>query len=440
MTSGDDRSSVEESRPALEDEPLSPLLTIQESPTTRGAVAALRKWARSESEFDHCVITGPRGSGRTHLLEALAGALPRDQTMILPAHDRDWSAALRSVASSGSSWVLIDDLDQYDGSFLKQFLAIAAERKHRVAASMNNLAGRPLRLWNTHLSKPCDVRLASLAERVEDIAAFLSTWAVNAGRMLPDGIGFADTARLITAMQLPRGFSDLTRLLNDLAALSVAIWDPPDAITWVSVYTRTVLGPRTTRPAILVEGRSDSIYLDWVSDLAIGSPPEDLVIEVCQSASRIPEKSFACRNESRASVGLFDFDFLGKKLNEQMKQYDLLSLVIPNRFDPLAGRALDHVQQVVEIEDLLPTSEIERFMEETGHVPELIIDSPRLHAKRIVVHSDDKLELASWVRSTLGSDSAERLLDLYNALRQKLSLPTVAFEVPLQPTENRIRK
>lgn len=430
MTAGEVSSSLGagKSHEAGGGDALSPLLTVQQSSTTEEAVAALRNWVRGENTDEHCVITGPSGSGRTHMLDALAGVLPPDQTVRCSSADSDWKVAIQSVESGEGRRVLVDDLDRYDNAFLKQLFARVAGQKHRIVASVKTFDGRLARLWTTHLSRPRDLRLGPPSERIEDVAAFVPHWARINGSKLPNGVAFSETVRLLMAMKLPRGFSDLARLLDEVASLGETLWDPPDATVWIGAYTRIVMGPGTTRPAILVEGDTDAIYLQWISEVATGSPPGDLEIEPCQSASKIPQKAFACRNEGRRAVALFDFDRLGLDLHEHMKLFDLSSVVIPKLYDPLAGCAPDHVHQVVEIEDLLPIAQVERFVTQTGRQPELVIHAPRLGVKRIVIDSRDKFELARWVHKNLGAESAEHLLGLYNELRRKLGLAPVFFQ------------
>ena len=294
---------------------------------------------------------------------------------------------------------------------------------------MKSFDGRLARQWKAQLSEPCDLHLENIRDRAEDVAAFLPHWARINIRSIPEGALFEETIRLLMAMNMPRGFKDLARLLNEITARDAVIWDPPDPKIWIEVYSFSIMGKQSCLPLILVEGQTDVIYLEWVSVLATGMIPNDLEIEPCQSASKIPQKAFACRNESRCAVSLLDHDNIGIDINKQMQGFELRSMVIPPSYDPLKGCALDHVLKVVEIEDLLPVAQVERFFSETGRQPDLVIYSPKNQLKRIVICSEDKLELALWAKRNLTAEDAESMLKIYNELRENLNLQPVILKL-----------
>jgi hypothetical protein len=335
------------------------------------------------------------------------------------------------VGQTTARRLLIDDLDRYDEKFRKMLFPAVVEGKHRIAAVVRSpFDGRIAKTWRAQLAEPCFVQLDALSERAEDLTVFLSHWARQNGLALPVSARCDETVRLLLRMDLPRGFGDVVRLLTEIVARGEPFWDPPDAIVWLTAYRRAVVGQRSDRPVVLVEGRTDAIYFEWVSQLCAGPSSGDVDVEPCNSAKKIPPKAIAYRNEGRKAVALFDNDVVGREQHRQMRDYEIRSVLIPERFDQLAGCVRDHVLAVVEIEDLLPVSAVERFLQEKGREPELVITAPRQRRKRVVVHSDDKLELAEWVRANLGSESARGVVEVFNELRSSLELAPLALPKP----------
>jgi len=411
-------------------DPLSQQFTVQECASTRSAISELRSWA-TEGPTDtpglaHCVISGPPGCGRTHLLDALAGVLPPESVIRCSPNDPDWRPALERIAGTTGQRVLVDDIEQFDDKFHKKVLESAAKNQHRVAAVVRTpFEGRLAKLWRKFLGDPRFAQLGALADRQEDLIAFVPHWALQNGAIIPGNAGFAQTVDVLLSMDLPGGLSDIVRLLKEINSREEPFWDPPNAKTWVGAHRQTIRGRAADRPVILVEGRTDALYFQWVLQLAVGTNVDEVDIEACHSAKKIPPKAFQYRNEGRKAVALFDNDKIGLEQYKQMCDYGILSVIIPGRYDQLLGISRDHVQLVVEIEDLLPVEDVERFLQYSGREPELIISAPREGRKRIVVHSDDKMGLAEWVRANLGFRSAERMAELFNEIRKVLGLEPV---------------
>lgn len=375
----------------------------------------------------HCVITGPRGSGRSYCLDLLAAELSPAETLRLSAADDDWQDALATVRARTSCRVLVDDIDRFDERFRGALYSAVKEQNHFLAATLTTFEGRIARAWEARLGPAGVIQLQAINERPADVSAFLPIWAKRLGEDFPPDATFDETAKLIVHLDWQFGFNDVVAVLQDLVDHGVRFWDPPEALALLAAHRRIVLGRTGTRAIILVEGRTDVIYLEWVSVLAIGTPPQDVDLQACNSASNVPAELFRHRNEGRESVALFDNDGKGRAVNKQVREFGLLAVVIPEKYDPLSGCGADHVHQVVEIEDLLPIDDLDRFLRETRRVPELVIEAPRKGLKRVVIHADDKIQLARWVRAHLGVDSGGRILELYNQLRERLRLPALAF-------------
>jgi len=404
---------------------LSKDFTIQSSESTLGVVDGVRTWVASGAS-EHCVIIGPPGSGRTHFLEAAASLLSSQSVGRLSPADSDWNRELSEGLKVGS-FGLVDNVDKYDERFRKRLLSFATERKARVLATSEGFDGRLARLWEHTLGAPTVLRLAPLHERPQDIRDFLRRWLMERAAPEPLGDDFAETVELIASLRLQRGFVDLLALLQHLSSRGYVFSQPLHAPTWVNSYHQVLADSKPTLRVILVEGETDAIYFKWVADLALGAPDPDVSVESCGSATKVVERSIACRNEGRTVVALFDFDRMGRKHYEDLHGWGHKCAVLPSDFDPLKNGAPDHVLQVVEIEDLLPVASHERFYQDLHRKPEVEISLPVQGLKRLVPHADQKLELARWVAGTFGPVEAERFLKIYNHLRAQLSLPPLKF-------------
>jgi hypothetical protein len=373
------------------------------------------------------MVTGASGTGRSHLLHATAEILSPASGILLPGVEQDWRRALELVERSNECVVFADDLDGYDGRFLKEFLATIARNKHRLLATASLFEGRFKRLLESVLPDTTHLRLDPLEVRQDDIQDFIRLWIRKGALQVPDGVQYRETAELLNAMNLEGGFHDLGSILTKVQEDCARVWDPPVAAAWVRAYA-SVLSPSVTIPAILVEGVTDVIYLRWAASLcAPASHSEDLEITACQSATKIVMKAFEHRNEGRRVVALFDADKIGRERNKELKEHEIPSFALPEKMFPLGQAASSHVVVEVEIEDLIPASVLERFYRETARRPELRIDAPREGRMRIVVHAEDKLMLAEWVRDNIGAEAAVSILEIYNLLRGALGLPSASF-------------
>jgi hypothetical protein len=345
---------------------------------------------------------------------------------MLSPTDRDWAGAL-TEACPADSFVLIDDVDGYDDRFRKILFKFAADHTLRLCATSRAFEGRVARLWESMLGAPRVFRLGGLSERSEDTREFLRRWLAAEGLLQPADQALTDAVELIVSLRLPRGFVDLLLLLKHLASQGYDFSQRLHAPTWVDAYQHVLADSKPKLRVILLEGETDVTYFRWVAELALGTADPELTIEACGSASRVAERSVACRNEGRHSVALFDFDGLGKRHFEDLRNWGHACSIISASLDPLQNQASDHVRQVVEIEDLLPIEAIEHFCEELQRQLEVEISLPVLGLRRLIPRAEDKLDLARWVAAKLGPADAEPLLKVYNELRGKLSLPSLAF-------------
>lgn len=343
--------------------------------------------------------------------------------------DDDWQRDLKAGFEVGS-FVFVDDLDKYDERFRKTLFRSVAERQARIFATSCTFDGRLARLWEKALGAANVLRLAPLDQRLEDVREFLRRWLSEHRLTQVADSEMSETVDLIASLRLPRGFIDLSALLQHLASKEYVFSQPVRASAWVDSYRNVLDDSKATSRVILVEGETDAVYFRWVAELALDGLDPDLSIEACGSAAKVIERSIAYRNEGRIAVALFDFDRLGRKYYDDLHGWGHPCVTMPGDFDPLRHGAPDHVLQVVEIEDLLPTRSLERFFQEFHRSPELEISLPEQGLKRLVPHADDKLEIAKWVAATLRPAEADKLLKVYNALRALLSLPPLSFPTP----------
>jgi hypothetical protein len=256
------------------------------------------------------------------------------------------------------------------------------------------------------LRAPTVLRLTSLQDRSEDVREFLRRWLMAQGFAQWPEKDLGDIVELITSPRLLRGFVDLGGILQHLVSAGWNLSQPPRASALVNSYQDVLAESKPAPRVILVEGETDAVHFEWVAQLALGAVDADLSIEPCGSATKVMERSVACRNEGRAVVALFDYHRMGKKHYDDLRQWGHACEIIPPALDPLRNKAPDHVFQVVEIEDVLPVASIDRFCSEFGRTPEVEIVLGRHGLRRVVPHADDKLDLARWIAATLGPEEA----------------------------------
>jgi len=89
----------------------------------------------------------------------------------------------------------------------------------------------------------------------------------------------SETVDLIASLRLPRGFIDLSALLQHLASKEYVFSQPVRASAWVDSYQYVLADSKATSRVILVEGETDAVYFRWVAELALDGLDPDLSIE-----------------------------------------------------------------------------------------------------------------------------------------------------------------
>jgi hypothetical protein len=95
----------------------------------------------------------------------------------------------------------------------------------------------------------------------------------------------------------------------------------------------------------------------------------------------------------------------------------------------LPKSAYDHIQQIAEIEDLLPLAIIEQFLTVTKRQPELEIRSPT--GVRYVIGESDKRELAAWLWKRWSDKWCQNLLP---SSRRRWRISVLDYEASIRCT------
>jgi len=405
---------------------LGPDFVVQSSASTHRVVTALRSWLKGEGP-PHLIVTGPAGCGLSYLADVSREALGL-KAVYLSSKQETW--ALPSTLGPDIGLV-VDDLDGFDKKFLSVVFEEVRGKAVRVLGTAHKCDARSKSKWTAELGAPAFVELAGVAARSEDLASYISMRVRDrALPCMPEDPRYTGTVGLVLELlEAGEGFSQVDLALAALVEDGSAPWDPPNAVSWVRAV-KAARRPVKRDAIVLVEGKTDVIYLEWILALAGVSSP-DLVVLDCKSAGNVVTEAVRCRNEGwRAIVALLDLDKMGLEAEKDLKKWGHRAIVLPRTAFPF-GAESDHLKVAVEIEDLLPVEVIERFQREhPSAVPELVISAPRNGAIKIVVHPDDKLALARWVAEQCGAEASQAILAVMNELRRELGLRALAIPKP----------
>ena len=387
--------------------------TVQAATSTAEAVASLRAWVAAPSGA--CLVVGPSGSGKSHLLNGAAGS--GVAPVVMPPPDgSDCSEFVGELRSRANRLVVADDLDQFPKGLREEVIGLVAESGHVLLASMTELSSRTRRLLFARCGTAVIVTLEDAAARAEDVEAFIAHW-ISLSDLAPEGQAVGDCTAFCCASGLPRGFRTVENFLLALAGSGWTFSGPLPAAYAATAY-RQAIAPPATRPTILVEGYTDRVYLEWL----LQDSPAVPAVEVrdCGGASRVAEQLISLRNQGRRCVGVLDSDEVGKRLRKQLVGFGHPVVVVPVDAVNLPESAYDHVQRVAEIEDLLPVSVLEEFIR-GGRAAELEVRAPT--GVRYVVGESDKRDLAHWVVEEVERQAVPKLARL---LKDALALLGVA--------------
>ncbi|MFC1833833.1 hypothetical protein ACFL2Q_03745 [Thermodesulfobacteriota bacterium] len=366
-------------------------------------VASIRSWIDRESSA--CLVVGPPGAGKSHLLNSAAQEVAEPLVMP-PADGSDCSHFIKAVQSGWSRRVVADDLDKFAKGLREDVIKLAAASRHQMLTSMTELSSRMLGLFRSKYSNVEVVSLEDLASRREDIRDFIGRWVAVNG-IASEEKAVSECTDFCCASGLPRGFWTVEAFLIQLAESGWGFQGPLSAAAAASAY-REAISPPPTKPTILVEGYTDRIYLEWLLQ-GLPSPPE-IEVRDCGGASVVAEQAIALRNQGRSCVAVLDSDNIGKRLRKQLVEFRHPVVSVPIDAVNLPESAYDHVQQIAEIEDLLPVATIEQFLTLAKRQPELEIRTPT--GVRYVIAESDKRELASWVAEEVDREAVPQLAAL----------------------------
>lgn len=389
---------------------LDPEHTVQESPSMSAVVASVRAWIAGDPRT--CVVVASEGSGKSYLLKAARYEVG-DPLVMPAANGGDCTEFLARLKYEQGRAVLADDLDRFSKEIRERVIDLVAESSHMLLASMTKLNDRTKNLLCARCPDGLLVFLDDLASRPQDVEMFVERWVSLIG-LTGNRVGFGDCAKFCCASGLPRGFRTLQGFLDALAGAGWSFEGPLPAADAASAY-RQATAPPPTRPTILVEGYTDRLYLEWLLQ-GMPSPP---VVEVrdCGGATIVAEQAIALRNQGRSCVAVLDSDVMGKELRASLSKFRHPVVSVPVEAVNLPKSAYDHVQQVAEIEDLLPVTFIEEFLRLQDRQAELEIRAPT--GARYVISETDKRDLARWIVEDKDRDSVPRLAAL---LREALKM------------------
>lgn len=393
---------------------LDPEHTVQASPSMAAAVASVRSWIAGVPGT--CVVVASVGAGKSHLLAAARQEVV-DAAVMPSADGSDCTDFIALLKSGSGRAVIADDLDKFSKGLREEVIKLVAASGHLLLASMTVLSARTRGFL---LAKCPDAALVSLddpASRHEDVEAFIERWIPLNG-LTADRLVVRECANFCCASGLPQGLRTVDGFLAGLAGAGWSFSGALPAADAASAY-RQAIAPPPTRPTLLVEGLTDRLYLEWL----LKGLPSSFPVEVrdCGGASIVAEQAIALRNQGRPCVAVLDSDVIGKRLREQLVGFRHPVVSVPIDTVNLPKSAYEHVQQVAEIEDLLPVSTIEKFLSSRQRQPELEIRAPT--GVRYVIGEQDKLDLARWVVEETEREAVPKLAAF---LREALNLLRVS--------------
>jgi hypothetical protein len=393
---------------------LDPGHTVQVSPSMSAAVAGVREWITGKART--CVIVGPVGAGKSHLLDAARHEVG-DAEVMPPVDGSDCTEFIACLKSDAGGAVIADDLDKLPKGLREEVIKLVAASGHSLLASMTELSSRTRGLLLAKCSDAVFVSLADPASRPEDVEAYIESWLSVSG-LAGDGTAVRECAKFCCVSGLPEGLRTVEGFLVGLAGTDWGFLGPLPSADAASAY-RQATSPPPMRPTLLVEGYTDRLYLEWLLKDLPSSPPVE--VRDCGGASMVAEQAISLRNQGRPCVAVLDSDSIGKRLRQQLTEFRHPVVSVPIEAVKLPKSAYDHVQQVAEIEDLLPVSLIEEFLRSQKREAELEIRAPS--AVRYVIGEQDKRDLARWVVEETDRESVPELVAF---LRQALALLEVS--------------
>ena len=395
---------------------LNPEHTIQASAPLARAVASVRTWIGAPSGV--CLVVGPTGAGKSHLLNSASADIV-DPVVMPPPDGSDCRPFVQVLRSSSGRAIVADDLDKLSKGLRTEVIKLVAASGHALLASMTELSSRTRRVLLAHCGDAMFVSLEDPASRAEDVRAFIARW-LRLNGLAAAGSAVRDCTAFCCASGLPQGFRTVEDFLVELAGSGWNFSGMLPAADAASAYRQAILPP-PTRPTILVEGHTDRVYLEWL----LQGLPAVPVVEVrdCGGASKVAEQAITLRNQGRLCVALLDSDNIGKRFRKQLVEFGHPVVAVPVDAVNLPKKAYDHVQDVAEIEDLLPASILERFLTSEQRQPELEIRAPT--GVRYVIGESDKADLAQWVVEEVERQAVPRLTAFLKEALALLGPPTM---------------
>lgn len=391
---------------------LSPEYTVQTSAEMKKALESIHAWIAGEKKA--CIVVGPPGSGKSHLLNSTAQELI--DPLFMPPHGSDCSVFINQIKLSSAKHVIADDLHLFAKALSKDVINYASKSNLPLLASVTTLPSYILGSLKKCYPDFNVIDLTDTRSRHEDVLAFLLLWTSING-IDADEQTLKECSDYCCASVLPKGFQTVEKFLEQMAESGWEFQGPLPSVMAASAYREATLPP-PTKPVILVEGYSDRVYFEWLIKGFSSSP--DVEIRDCDSATNVMEQSIALRNQAKPYVAVFDSDDIGRKFADDLKKNQHPVVLIPLTAVSLPDSAYDHVKRVAEIEDLLPVEIVEKFLNTSNRKPELEIRSPI--GVRYVIDKSDKRALALWVVDNVECSKVPKLSDLLKSALRGLNI------------------
>ena len=376
---------------------------IQASDVMETAVASVQLWISGKAQA--CVVVGPTGAGKSHILSAAARTCT-DALVMPPADGTDCTDFVEELKSRTGMQVIADDLDKFPKKMCEDIIKNVALCRHQFLVSFSVMSKRHKNLLSAKWDDAFFVTITDPSLRPEDIEVFVERWLLSQA-ISPSRRAVSDCSRFCYHSDLPDGFRTVETFLKGLSDNGWDFTEPVQSWALADAY-RLATAPPPSKPVVLVEGYTERVYFEWL--LAGTSPAPAVEVLDCDGASNVVVQAISARNQGRHCVSILDSDLIGKDKSRQLKDYGHAVVSVPVDALNLPKSAFEHVKEVAEIEDLLPVHIVEEFLRENGLQPELVIRAPT--GVRYVIDKNDKRTLANWVVENCERDKVQKLFEL----------------------------
>ena len=413
----------------------SPVIIAGLSGQVRGLVAAIRSFGQPGSP--KCVVVeGGDGSGKSLAAAAFQAVCQAGGTDVVLVNEGSEPASVIQRVGAGGA-LIVDNLDQLPAGLRRALF----ERRHSVSIGSLLTVSRLSPLERELLSTDDDHHLIGRWEdRAPDVLIIATLMWRRLGLKpdLPD-LCAEGVPEAFGRGPWPKGAHSIRRVIDLLAealALEGYFERTPRPITVADVLSALVAVIREEQPPeqeevirIVVEGRTDATYLEAAAQFAYEEWGTDLLSGCCVApagedreggAESVVRQLISLEAQGITAVGLFDDDEPGRMAAKVARRYTNQKVyLLPREFEPLRN---PDPSSKIEIEDLVPTSLLERFFEEHSELgPEE--RTTRGDLTRIVVAGLDKERVASWICEHASFKEMAKVVYVLCILRRGIGLP-----------------